>query len=77
MKDLNTMPTLPTFFGSRTALDHDHIPTVGGGRLDEASREAGPGMALLADAGGLRGVVAFDHEHGAELTDVDPVGWVS
>lgn len=68
---------LPTFYGSRSALDYDEIPTVGGGRLDGASREAGPGMALLADAGGLRGACRYDHEHGADPVDVDPVGWVS
>ena len=74
MKDLNTM--LPTFFGPRGEYQ-DHVPTVGGGTIDQASLAAGPGMALLADSNGLRGVVPFDHEHGAELADVDPVGWVS
>jgi hypothetical protein len=68
---------LPTFYGSRFALSDDHIPTVGGGSLDEVSRVAGPGMALLADASGVRGVCRYDHEHGADLNDVELGGWVS
>lgn len=68
---------LPTYYGSRSALDHDHVPSVGGGSLDAASRDAGPGMALLADSSGLVGACRYDHERGAELADIDPSGWVS
>lgn len=45
-------------------------------QLDRLAREAGPDRALVADAGGVRGRIAWDAEAGAPVEDVPPEGWL-
>ena len=59
---------LPTYYGSRDPR-HDDLPTVGGGPIDAASREAGPGYALLATDRGVCGLVRWDDERGVAYDD--------
>lgn len=46
-------------------------------RIDALCLEAGPRRALVANSSGIVASIAWDHERGAPLEQIDPAGWVS
>ena len=64
-------------FPADASASIEELGTVGGGRLDELSRVAGPGSALLATERGVVGLVRWDAESGADERDMGSAGWLS